>query len=173
MSSRQSIPERGKCLHFQRALIWTRDENRHVISTCRILDTCEWAGRPALGGFNPPCQIGRAALGATCAETNVLSPQDSADLDLGVSVAEFKRRRGAELCWAGAKNGERSTPNVHKPVSCIPDDPIRIRVCDDAATPNFISPVQADAERFSNRHMARPPACEPPIHGEPRRQNRR
>jgi hypothetical protein len=110
MSSRQSIPERGKCLHFQRALIWTRDENRHVISTCRILDTCEWTGRPAIGGFNPPCQIGRAALGATCAETNVLSPQDSADLDLGVSVAEFKRRRGAELCWAIIYLTDREQP---------------------------------------------------------------
>ena len=39
----------------------------------------------------------------------------------------------------------RSTLDGHKPVSRIPADPIPVRVCDDAATANFIGHAQADA----------------------------
>jgi hypothetical protein len=61
----------------------------------------------------------------------------------------------------------RSTLDGHKPVSCIPADPIPIGVSDDRATANFIGHPQAEAERFRNQRMAKSPACESPIHGEP------
>jgi hypothetical protein len=38
---------------------------------------------------------------------------------------------------------------------------------EDRATANFIGHTKADAERFRNQRMAKSPACESPIHGEP------
>src|SRR5713226_2656609 len=60
------------------------------------------------------------------------------------------------------------TLDGHKSIACVPADPIPIGVCNDAATANFIGHAQADSERFRNQRMAKSPACESPIHGEPR-----
>ena len=47
----------------------------------------------------------------------------------------------------------RGTLNRHKTVSCIPADPVPIRVCDDAAATDFIRHAQTDAERFGDQRM--------------------
>jgi len=75
---------------------------------------------------------------------------------------------GTDEFLANEWSCRRSALDGHKTISCIPADPIPIGVCDDRATANFIRHPQADAERFRNQRMAKSPAGESPIHGEPR-----
>ena len=60
----------------------------------------------------------------------------------------------------------RGTFNRHKTVSCIPADPVPIRVCDDAAATYFIRHAQTDAERFGDQRVPETPPGESPVHSE-------
>ena len=115
------------------------------------------AGPPRLGGQIITIPVGASSGTATgTAADNVYA----GDHRVGAVVVREREQYSALGRRLLDRNGLRPARSV--------TTPIPVRVCDDAATADFIGRAQADAEGFRNQRMAKSPACESPIHGKPR-----